>query len=499
MAEWQRARLIPVSGISSEQEAETRAASALLAVIEAVRDLSLAMFSPVGAPRALRAEVRCYTEVPLKLVAGKRSSRPDGLVQISFGRSTWTALIEVKTGGGQLTAEQVNEYWEIAREQGFDAVVTISNEIAASAGVHPTEGLKVRANSKVQVHHYSWAQLQSMCEVIKDHHGVADPDQAWILGELVRYLRHPNSGANAFDDMGEHWVAVRDGARDGSLRKSDDGVKEIAKRWEQLLRYSALRLEASIGQPVRQQLPSAQREPAKRLQYLVDKLVSAGQLDGVLRIPNIVGDVELLADIKARRICAAVTAAAPEDRGGRARCTWLANQLPADADGRVSIEAYARSARTPTTVTLAQVRDDKDCLLGEDKRDPVRFRIVLTRDMGVARKTAQRSAGFIDTMLALVGEFYGTVIQNLTPWAPKAPKMASTAPVVTDEPLPVAAGVASERTSDSRPDGAARYVLGGVTLPPVEQRGAANAYTPVAVREDPDADTDGPVVGGTSS
>ena len=80
MAEWQRARLIPVSGIGSEQEAETRATSAMLAVVEAVRDLSTAMFAPLGASKAQRAEVRCFTEVPFKLGTGKNASRPDGLV-----------------------------------------------------------------------------------------------------------------------------------------------------------------------------------------------------------------------------------------------------------------------------------------------------------------------------------------------------------------------------------------------------------------------------------
>lgn len=39
---WTRARLIPVSGIGSEKEAETRAASAVLAVLSVVRDLSVA-------------------------------------------------------------------------------------------------------------------------------------------------------------------------------------------------------------------------------------------------------------------------------------------------------------------------------------------------------------------------------------------------------------------------------------------------------------------------
>lgn len=494
MAEWQRARLIPVSGIGSEQEAETRATSALLAVIEAVRDLSLAMLAPVGASRAQRAEVRCYTEVPLKLSAGKTSSRPDGLVQVTYGKSTWTALVEVKTGSGQLTAEQVNGYWDIAREQGFDAVITISNEIAAGDGVHPTEGLKVKSNSKVQVHHFSWAAIRSMCEVLKEHHGVADPEQAWILGELIRYLRHPNSGANAFDDMGGDWVSVRDGARDGSLRKSDPAVREIVRRWDQLLRYGALRLESSIGQPVRHQLPAAQREPNKRSQYLIDKMVTAGQLDGGLRIANTVGDVELVADLKARRISACVTATAPDDRGGRARCTWLVNQLPGDADDRIVIEAYAKNARTPTTATLAQVREDKDCLLGEEKRDPVRFRLVLAQEMGQARKTAQRSVGFIDSVLRLLTEFYGMIVQNLAPWTPKAPKITRPAAAPEPDALPTGnAGSAGVQHTEDRPP-----VLGGFALPPVERKGIASVYTPSAVLEDPDSDH-GPELGSESS
>jgi hypothetical protein len=433
MAEWQRARLIPVSGIKSEQEAETRAASALLAVLEAVRDLSVAIFSPLGASRAQRAEVLCYTEVPFKVGTGKATSRPDGLVQVAYGKSTWTALVEIKTGTATLDCDQINAYWDIARDQGFDAVITISNEIAASKSVHPTEGLKVRSNSKVAVHHFSWTALLSTCEVIKEHHGVADPDQAWILGELIRYLGHPNSGATAFDDMGAEWVTVRDAARDDGLRKNDPAVRAVAQRWDQLLRFAAIRLEANVGQPVSQQLPTTQREPSKRLQYLIDRLAGEGQLDGTLRIPNTVGDVELLVDVRARRITAEVSVPAPEDRGGKARCTWLARQLDSDVDPRLVIEAFPRNARTPTTATLQAVRENKDVLLGDDKKDPARFRLSLTREMGQARKTGRKASGFIDSVLGLITDFYGMVVQDLTPWAPTAPKITKLPPPLEAE------------------------------------------------------------------
>lgn len=418
---WTRARLIPVSGIGSEKEAETRAASAVLAVLSIVRDLSTDLFAPMGASRAAKASVETFTE-PQFVLNGKKV-RPDGLVRISFGKSSWTALVEIKTGDGRLEADQINAYFDIAREHGFDAVVTISNEISASPGSHPTDGLKVRSNSKVQVHHISWTALLTSAVMIKSHKGVADPEQAWLVGELIRYLEHSASGAMAFDDMGPNWVPVRDGARDDALKKSDPGVQDVAVRWDQLLRYSALQLGARIGSDVQHQLSKAHTDQRTRLSYLVDALVSGRSLDGALRIPNTVGDMTVSVDIKARRISACVDVPAPADRGGRGRCSWLLNQLK-DAPMALVVEAYPKNARTANIATLAHAVEDKDLLLGEEKREPARFRLMLTQEMGAGRKSS-RKPGFIDSVLNLVETFYGSVVQSITPWAPKAPKISA--------------------------------------------------------------------------
>lgn len=141
-----------------------------------------------------------------------------------------------------------------------------------------------------------------------------------------------------------------------------------------------------------------------------------------------IGDLELAVDLRARRITAVVSVAAPEDRGGKARCTWLAGQLDADVDRRLVVEAYAKNARSATTATLEQIRGGKDCLLGDDRKDPVRFRLSLTREMGVARKTGRKSEGFIDSVLALITDFYATVVQDLSVWTPKAPKITRLVP-----------------------------------------------------------------------
>jgi len=429
--DWPAARLIPVSGIGSDKEAETRAASAALAVIGVVRDLSVALFAPFGAPRARNAAVGTFTEAQFKL--NGRQARPDGLVQITYGKKTWTTLIEIKTGDARLDAEQVNTYWALARQEGFDAVITISNEIAAQPGAHPTEGLSVRSNSKVKVHHLSWTALLSTAVKLKVHKGVEDPEQAWLLGELIRYLEHPASGAMAFGDMGPHWIAVRDGARDGGLSRNAEGVQDIVQRWDQLIRFAALTLGANIGSDVQQVLSRAHTDPKARLAHLAEALAGGEALDGTLRVPDTVGNIEVKVDLKARRISAAITVGAPDDRGGRARCTWLQRQLK-DAPRDLVIEAFWRGARQPNSVSLAEAEEDRDALPGSPPRDLTKFRLVLTREMGVNRRKGSRKPGFIDSVLSLIEDFYGSVVQSLTPWTRKAPKISR--PKDTPEPPP---------------------------------------------------------------
>jgi hypothetical protein len=165
-------------------------------------------------------QYEAYIEVPFD--QGDKTVYPDGLIRIKRGDRTWTALVEVKTGTNELKADQLEEYLEIAKEQNFNAVITISNGIPPAPGQHPT-AVDRRKLRKVALYHLPWVQVLSAAVLQKDYRGVADPDQAWILGELIRYLEHPRSGAMAFEDMGPNWVAVREAVRAGTLRANDKG------------------------------------------------------------------------------------------------------------------------------------------------------------------------------------------------------------------------------------------------------------------------------------
>ena len=419
MSELERARLIPVSGIRGQTEAEDRATSALLAVLSIVRPFSAALLGALGATRAKSAKVEAFLQPKIELDDG--AVRPDGLLRVSVGkRVAYEALVETKTGTTKLDAAQINAYLDAARSVGCDAVVTISNEIAPAPGVHPTDGLRVRSNSKVAVHHLSWMLIMSEAVKQHAHRGVEDREQSWILEELIRYLSHPKSGVLDFADMGENWAAVRDAAAEGRLPRNSAEAVEVCQRWDQLLRVAALRLGTEIGSDVTEVIPRAHlRNPRLRNKEFVQSLCTGGTLAGALRVPDAISDISVTADIRTSRLTLGAAFAAPDDRTPRASVVWLVKQLKA-SPGSLLVDTYARNARHPATATLEELREDPCRGLAEGKPAPARFQLRYNAAMGQARRTKRRK-GFIDSVLDAVVGFYGDVLQDLKPFVPRAP------------------------------------------------------------------------------
>ncbi len=413
---WQEARLIPTSGINGQDEAERRATSALLAVLHAVKEFRVAALKPLGAPAGT---LECFIETPF-VMADERTAIPDGLLRVTRGKTEWTALVEVKTGAAELAREQVENYLDVARDQGFDCVVTISNQLAPAPGVHPVTVDK-RKLRKVELHHLSWAEIVTSAVQTRVHRGVEDPDQAWILGELIRYLEHPRSGALDFDDMGQAWVAVRDATVAGTVRSNDKGVLEVASRWDQLLRFAAIRLGRELGADVQVVIPRKETaDPSARLGRFVTELVGAGTLSGELRIPDSVGDIDVCCDLRAGTVSVSVEAAAPQEGRLPTRVNWLVRQL-GDAPGQLRIDGLLAGSKASTSELLSTLRDDPAVLIDPQKRDFRAFRITAVSPLGTKRGTGR--GAFIDSVLAAVDGFYEGVVQTLRPWAPKAPQL----------------------------------------------------------------------------
>lgn len=422
---WLAARLIPTSGINGAEEQERRATSALLAVMSSVREFGRALTQPLGAPAGA---VQTYIEVPFRL--GDKQFFPDGLIRVTRGQRTWTALVEVKTGSNELQTEQLERYLDIAREQGFDALITISNEIPAIAGQHPT-AVDKRKLKKVALYHLPWTEILTIAVMQKEYRGVADPDQAWILGELIRYLEHPRSGAMEFSDMGSAWVTVREAVSAGTLRATDAGVAQVVGRFDALVRYAGLRLGRRLGTEVVAMLSRRDvTDPSLRSQALVNQLTTTGTMTGGLRIPGAVGALHVTADLRAGKVICHVDVDAPREGRQTTRVNWLVRQLK-DAPETLRVEAFALHSRGPGNAELlGVVRGEPTKLIADPAKELKSFRVAYSSAAGTKRGTGRGC--FIDSLLAGIDDFYTQVIQNLKPWMPAPPRLRS-----TDEPQPI--------------------------------------------------------------
>ena len=471
---WERARLIPTRGLRGAQGQEAAATSAVLAVMSIVPSFSRSLLRPLGAPAG---RPLTFTEPSFSGEAGNGLLRPDGLIRVVRGGKQWTALVEVKTSENELEQAQIEAYVRLAIREGFDAVVTISNEFVSPSSPHPVR-ISGRMLKKVQLVHWSWTRILTEALALRRKKEVSDPEQAWLLDELIRYLEDERSGALHFDGFGASWPGIRDAARLGTLSRGSEGIREFVMRWDQFLRHLSLQLSGELGTKVEVVTSREHRQdPARRARDLLEQLVTDRQLDGVLRIQGAAADLSLSVNLHARRLRAAVTLKAAEKKRAASRINWLVWQIPNAPD---AVQVTARfKGRKSTSMLLADVRKDVRCLLmPDDPRSlPSRFTVALERDMGIKRGRGRGS--FVESVEALVRDFYHDVLQELEAWVPPAPRIVSAEKSPKGEKAEDA-DVKSE--SDGAPASFAAEGLVGASLSPsgsVPQPGSVGSTQPV--------------------
>lgn len=416
---WREARLIPTSGIKGAADQEVRATSALLSVLSVVPSFAYALLKPCGAPLGrVRANVETFIEVAFEDKKKKRAPRPDGLIRVTRGNTVWTALVEVKTRSNSLEKEQIESYMDIAREHGFDAVITISNEIPPVLGAHPVnlDGRKLR---HTPVFHFSWVRLITLAVMEKEVHGIEDPEQTWILGELIKYLEHENSGALDFTDMGSSWTPVLDAVRTGLVRKDDDAVIDVASKFDGLIRYICLKLGQRLGVEVLPVLTRKESEnPDERTRRLAEELTNSHAMSAKIRIPGAVADLQIRCDLRAKQACTFAEVPASGHARNQTRVNWLLRPLDDDLKD-VVIEAHG--SRKSHAASIDDFREDlKDTLPGNFP-DITKFTISQMHSIGLQKTTAGK-ASFITSVISVIDNFYMSILQRQRSWAPPAPK-----------------------------------------------------------------------------
>lgn len=422
---WQKARLFPTVGISGPKEQEPRATSALLSVVQAVPSFGKALLKSLDAPAG---KISTFTEVRLKDSEGL-THVPDGAIVVEKGSRRWSALLEVKTGRNEIPADQVVRYLDLARRYGFDALFTVSNEIVADPEELPYK-VKGQKIGKLTVRHLSWWQVLTEAIIQQRFRGVDDPDQAWTLEELIRFLTDERSGAGGFLGMGESWVKVRDGARDGTLPSAGAEALSASARWEQLVEYLCLNLSQELGVVVRARHPRGRR-PADRVAEASRSFAENATLKGTVAVPGAVGPIELVVDLKAKQLTTSVPLDAPgEGKRPLTKVTWLLRQLHDAPDG-LRVDVRFPNRKIGTAALLRDCREDPGRLLLDDDSNcqPRSFVLALTRP--IKAKSGSGPGSFVEEVRSHTADFYRDIVQDLKPPPPSTPKLPE-----ADEPEP---------------------------------------------------------------
>jgi hypothetical protein len=390
----------------------------------AVPPFAKQVLSGLGLRVGKTAAIQCYTEVGFKS-SRTTKDRPDGLIVLSTGRNVWRALVEAKCGNAELKGEQLSNYLDLAKELGIDAVITISNQLTALPTHHPAD-LPKKPPKGVHLFHWSWMHLltEATLLVSQPKDSFDDPEQRYILSEVVRYLRHPNSGIHRFDRMNPEWKDLVSSVHSGaSLQKNSKEVVNSVASWHQEQRDVCLELSRQLGRGVGLKLAKKEAEnPELRLKEDCDVLIRDHKLQFTLDVPDIASPIDVVADIRLRNITCSMRLAAPQDRKSTsARVNWLTRQLPKTDNEHIHIRANWPGRAQATQAPITRVKEDPSSVENDNVGKAVgSFEVLLIKDLA---GDFGRNVKFIERLEEVVPEFYEHVAQHLREWIPSPPKI----------------------------------------------------------------------------
>ncbi len=138
----------------------------------------------------------------------------------------------------------------------------------------------------------------------------------------------------------------------------------------------------------------------------------------MIRVPDTVGPVGIVTDVRAGRISCSVGIEAPRQGRPLTRVNWILRQLK-DATGNLRIEAYYPGSRDAGSAELLSVaRQKPNLLVADPARDIRSFKISLSAPLGTKRGLGKGT--FITSTVETLEKFYEEVVQNLREWRSSA-------------------------------------------------------------------------------
>lgn len=433
-------RLFSGVSITSDREAEMRATSAFLSITKAVSEFGRAIIKASGGPAG---NIECYTEVKLT-DSSKKDSRPDGVICVTRGKKEWKALVEVKVGSNDLNQEQFDRYHNLAKEYDFDALITISNQAALPNGFPPLK-VDLRRAKGVPVHHFSWERLLSEAQLHSWQSKVSDEDQQYMLNEWIRYVNDSGARIIVAPKVGAYWSDILTAATSDQLSSNKKGLEEFVSTWCGFLRIQAFRLRALLGENVEvRHRGEEKKKPDLYSKRLVSEAITGNRVRSFLNIPHTAGDLELVIDLRSRRVFFEVHITPPSDKTSRGQLSWIINQLKKidSAPQEQSLIVEWKKRGVISKASLLGVNENRDALLLDMEKNQIPKGIEIKRfKIQWETKFPRQKTVLFTAIGGNLEKFYSGVVQKLSVYVPAAPKVSrkdTLKPMPSTEPAPTA-------------------------------------------------------------
>lgn len=414
------ARLFPVLSTTSK---EGRTTSIVLACLAKIDEFGETLMSGIGQRVGARTKIGTFTEVVLKTRPDSSKDRPDGLIELKVGKRSWRALVEAKVGSNNLDPEQIEKYRQLAKDNGIDCVLTLSNQFATTPEMHPLESVR-KSRSKIPVYHWSWMHILTVADLLIEQENVSDFDQRILLNELRRFLSHESAGVRGFERMPKEWGELNKLVSSGGVipAKSVEATAVI-NAWHQETRDLSLILSRMTETTVSERLNRKhRRDQTERLKDELAHLRNLKQLVTVLDIPDAASPLEVVADITRRCVDVGMVLRAPEDKvSTKARLNWVIRQIKTENEEDLYLRLFWPGKTEPTQFLVSDLKNNPEsAVVDKEHLAPHSFQIFLSKRLG-SRFTQQ--ANFISDLEEVVPEFYRKVGSSLVAWKKSAPKI----------------------------------------------------------------------------
>lgn len=408
------ARLFPSLKRSNHEQI---AVSILLASFRVIPELLSELISDIGIRISSKKLPKTFTEVELAQQLPDQNSQPDGFIWVR-NRATWQALVEAKVGANKLDEEQTTRYLKLAKLNNIDALITISNEFTPRVEQSPLT-LPKKLTKKIKLYHFSCRLILTKANLMKYQKKLRSTEQQFVLDELIRFLNDDFTGAAGFAQMPPSWKDVCEKVGVGDrISQSDASVVEVAKSLVEEFSEIALVVSDHLGVNCKVKLPREFISQEKLWQdQVVSRIAKSEPIICSYLIPDAAGELKVKIDMKNSTIEVGMEIEAPQDRGPKARISWLAKQIMGSNNDNAFVKLRWNS-RAPDDVVKADEFHSQASALPTQYSEIITFTPFMRLQ---SPKTFRANRKFIQELEHLVIRYYDDYAQHLKKWVAKAP------------------------------------------------------------------------------